>query len=102
MCNFGSFISILSGALGWVSGNGEGSGGVQVFLRVQWVPRVVRGVVTRLEAALAGVSLSVSGGLQDELLNLTAYHLALTNVMTTSEFKVTNCAASHMVLCPNR
>lgn len=58
-----------------------------MYLRVQWVARVVRGVVTRVEAALAGLSLSVSGALQDELLNLTAYRLALTNVLTTSEFK---------------
>lgn len=59
-----------------------------MFLRIQWVRRVVRGVVTRVEAALAGLSVAVVGGLQDELLNLTAHHVALTNVMTSSEFKV--------------
>ena len=36
----------------------------QVYIRLQWVSRVVRGVVTRLEAALAGLSLSIAGGLQ--------------------------------------
>ena len=60
----------------------------QVYLRLQWVSRVVRGVVTRLEVGLSGLSLSVAGGLQDELLNLTARQLAVTNVMTTAEFKV--------------
>ncbi len=59
-----------------------------MYLRLQWVSRVLRGVVTRLEAGLAGVSLSVAGGLQDELLNLTARRLAVTNVMTNSEVKV--------------
>lgn len=48
----------------------------------------MRGVVTRLEVGLSGLSLSVAGGLQDELLNLTARQLAVTNVMTTAEFKV--------------
>lgn len=51
----------------------------------------MRGVVARLEVGLAGLSLSVAGGLQDELLNLTARQLSVTNVMTTAEFKVLCC-----------
>lgn len=70
----------------------------QVYLRLQWVSRVVRGVVTRLEVGLSGLSLSVAGGLQDELLNLTARQLAVTNVMTTAEFKVHQVPPPHPCL----
>jgi hypothetical protein len=62
--------------------------GAQVLLRIQWVQRVVRGVVTRVEASLLGMSVAVVGVLQDELLNLTAHRVTLTNVMTSTEFKV--------------
>ena len=44
---------------------------VQVLLRLQWERQVVRGQSMHMDASLDGVGVSVMGGLQDELFNLT-------------------------------
>ena len=46
-------------------------GVLQVFMRLQWERQVVRGQSMRVEVALEGIGVSVMGGLQDELFNLT-------------------------------
>lgn len=50
--------------------NGE-AGVLQVLLRLQWQRQEVRGRLVQVDVALAGLELSVMGGLQDELINLT-------------------------------
>ena len=40
-------------------------------MRLQWERQVVRGQSMRVEVHLEGVGVSVMGGLQDELFNLT-------------------------------
>lgn len=49
----------------------EEAGRLQVFMRLQWERQVVRGQSMRLEVKLEGLGVSVMGGLQDELFNLT-------------------------------
>jgi hypothetical protein len=46
-------------------------GGPQVLLRLQWQRQEVRGRLVQVDVSLAGLELSVMGGLQDELINLT-------------------------------
>jgi hypothetical protein len=60
-------------------------------MRLEWVRPVVRGRISRLEIGLAGASLSVMGGLQDELFNFTLQHFVLHDVFTDSEIKVCGC-----------
>ena len=67
-------------------------------MRLQWVRPVVRGRVSRLEIGLAGASLSVMGGLQDELFNFTLQHFALHDVFTDSEIKASCCHERHFPL----
>ena len=43
----------------------------QVLLRLQWERQVVRGQSMHMDASLDGLGVSVMGGLQDELFNLT-------------------------------
>ena len=42
-----------------------------MLLRLQWERQVVRGQSMHMDASLDGVGVSVMGGLQDELFNLT-------------------------------
>ncbi len=44
---------------------------MQVHLRFQWVKQVQRGQSLHMDVNLKGIGLSVMGGLQDELFNLT-------------------------------
>ena len=44
---------------------------MQVHLRFQWVQQVMRGQSLHLDLQLKGLGISVMGGLQDELFNLT-------------------------------
>ena len=60
-------------------------------MRLEWVRPIVRGRISRLEIGLAGASLSVMGGLQDELFNFTLQHFVLHDVFTDSEIKVCWC-----------
>lgn len=47
------------------------SADVQVHLRFQWVKQVTRGQTLHMDLQLKGLGISVMGGLQDELFNLT-------------------------------
>ena len=66
---------------------GEHAGEVpelQVHLRFQWQRHVVRGQTINAEVALEGLGLSVMGGLQDELFNLTLDKLKVSRLVCWS------------------
>ena len=44
---------------------------MQVLVRLQWERQVVRGQSMHMDVSLDGLGVSVMGGLQDELFNLT-------------------------------
>ena len=52
----------------------------QVHLRLQWKTEAVRGQSMKVEVVMAGLSLVVMGGLQDELFNLTTDEIKATAV----------------------
>ncbi|KAK9800258.1 hypothetical protein WJX73_008605 [Symbiochloris irregularis] len=62
---------VNSDARRYAVGASHGGGPMQVFMRLQWERQVVRGQSMRVEVALEGIGVSVMGGLQDELFNLT-------------------------------
>eukprot|EP00887_Chlorella_sp_A99_P007742 scaffold20.g7742.t1 len=64
---------------------------LQVFLRIQWQTEVVRGASVKLEVDLAGTSLLVMGGLQDELFNFTTDAVHVVAVSTCLDMMVRAC-----------
>ena len=65
--------------------------GAQVFLRIQWQTEVVRGASVKVEVDMAGASLLVMGGLQDELFNFTIDSLHTVAVSTRLDMTVRAC-----------
>jgi hypothetical protein len=61
---------------------------LQVHLRLQWQTEAVRGQSMKVEVDMAGLSLVVMGGLQDELFNLTTDEVRAAAVRTALELQV--------------
>ena len=55
---------------------------MQVLLRLQWERQLVRGRSMHIDASLDGLGISVMGGLQDELFNLTMDRIQVLSCVT--------------------